>query len=74
MLGVLAVTVGSLPLAFHLAPGLARVHVAGLPLAWLLLGVLVYPLLLVLGWWYVRSAERIERAFAELMTETESEE
>jgi hypothetical protein len=69
VLTILALTVGLLPLLFHLAPGLAEVHVAGLPLAWLLLGVLAYPALLVLGWAYVRRAERNERDFAELVSE-----
>jgi hypothetical protein len=68
---VLALTVGSLPLVFHLWPGLAEVHVAGVPLPWWLLGVLVYPTLLGLGWAYVRRAERNERDFAELVSEVE---
>jgi hypothetical protein len=72
VLAVLAVTVGSLPLLFHLWPGLAAVDVAGLPLAWLLLGVLVHPVLVGLGWWYVRSAERNERDFADLMGEVDA--
>jgi hypothetical protein len=67
VLGTLAATVGLLPLLFHLAPGLATVHVLGLPLAWLVLGVLVYPLLVLLGWIYVRRAERNERHFADLI-------
>lgn len=68
---VLAVTVGGLPLLFHLAPGLGGVRLLGLPLPWLLLGVLVYPWLLFLGWSYVRRAERNERDFAELVGEDE---
>jgi len=67
ILGVLALTVGSLPLLFHLFPGLAGVHVLGLPLAWLLLGVLVYPWLVLLGLRYVRRAERNEHDFALLL-------
>jgi hypothetical protein len=47
------------------------VQLLGLPLPWWLLGVLVYPTLLVLGWAYVRRAERNERDFAELMSEVE---
>ena len=54
---VLALTVGMLPLLFHLLPGLADVTIAGLPLSWLLLGVGVYPALLLLGWVYVRRAD-----------------
>jgi hypothetical protein len=67
ILGLLALTVGSLPLLFHLFPGLAGLDVAGLPLAWLLLGVLVYPWLLLLGFRFVRRAESNERDFAVLL-------
>ena len=69
ILFVLAITVGVLPLLFHLAPGLADVRLLGVPLAWLLLGVLVYPWLIVLGWVYVRQAEGNERDFAALVDE-----
>ncbi|MCW2791275.1 MAG: hypothetical protein JWO76_373 [Nocardioides sp.] len=74
-LGILAVllgTVGVLPLLFHVVPRLGAVHVAGLPLAWLLLGILVYPFLFLLGWLYVRRAERNERDFADLMGEVDA--
>ncbi|MDO9455598.1 hypothetical protein [Nocardioides sp.] len=71
ILGLLALTVGSLPLVFFLVPGLDDVHLLGLPMAWLVLGVLVYPWLVLLGWRYVRRAERNERDFAELMGEVE---
>lgn len=67
VLTALALTLGLLPLAFHLWPGLADLDVAGMPLAWLLLGVVVYPFLLLLGWRYVRSVERNERDFADLV-------
>jgi hypothetical protein len=66
---LLVLTVGSLPLAFHLVPPLSDVQVGRVPLAWLLLGALVYPLLVLLGWFYVRRAERHERDFADLMSE-----
>lgn len=69
ILVVLALTAGALPLLFHLAPGLADVRLLGVPLAWLLLGVLVYPWLIVLGWVYVRQAEANERDFAALVDE-----
>ena len=39
----------------------------GMPLAWVLLGAAVYPLLWFLGWFYVRSAERNERDFADVV-------
>ncbi|HWJ65621.1 MAG TPA: hypothetical protein VNT31_03000 [Nocardioides sp.] len=67
VLVVLGATLGTLPLVFHLWPGLADVRVAGLPIAWLGLGAVVYPFLLLLGWRYVRSVERNEQAFADLV-------
>jgi hypothetical protein len=71
---VLAVSVGSLPLLFHLVPSLAGRHVLGLPLAWVLLGVLVYPWLFVLGRWFVRRAERNEHDFVLLLQVLEDDE
>ena len=66
ILALLAVTVGALPLVFHLLPGLATHQVLGLPLSWLVLGALVYPALVVLGWAYIKRAERNDADFAEL--------
>ncbi len=69
-MGVLAVVgllLGGLPLLFAVVPSLREVTVLGLPLPWLLLGVLVHPVLLAAAWVYCRQAERIERDFAELV-------
>ena len=67
LLAVLAVLLGGLPLLFALAPASREVQVLGLPLPWLVLGVLVYPGLLAGGWLYLRLAERNEREFADLV-------
>ena len=69
ILAVLVGTVGVLPLIFHLVPDLADVRLLGVPVAWVLLGGLVYPWLVLLGWRYVRAAERNERDFTELFGE-----
>ena len=66
LLPVLTFALG-VPLAFHLAPGLAEVRLLGVPLAWLVLGGFVYPFLWLLGRSYVRRAERNEQDFAELV-------
>ena len=66
-LGVYAVLLGGLPLLFALAPRLRSVQLLGLPLPWLLLGVLVYPGLAFGAWVFVRAAERNERDFVELV-------
>jgi len=64
---IFAVLLGGLPLVLALQPQLAAMHALGLPLPWLLLGVLVYPSLVVAAWFYVRQAERNERDFSELV-------
>jgi hypothetical protein len=58
---------GLLPLLFALSPATRTQHVLGLPLPWLVLGVLVYPAFVAAGWFYVRGAERHERDFTELV-------
>lgn len=63
----LVVLLGSLPLAFYLRPGLADAEVFGVPAAWLVLGVLTYPLLVFLGWRYVHRVERNERDFTAIV-------
>jgi putative solute:sodium symporter small subunit len=64
---ILGLTVGMLPLLFHLAPGLAEVPVLGMPLSWVVLAFGCYPVLVLLGWRYVRLAERNERAFTRVV-------
>lgn len=66
-LAPIVVFAAGLPLFFYLAPGLADVSVLGVPVAWVLLGAIVYPLLVACGWWYVRAAERTEREFSDLV-------
>ena len=44
-------------------------QVGPLPLWWLLLGLLVYPAIFGVGWWYVRLAQRNEDRFAALLDE-----
>jgi hypothetical protein len=67
LLAVLAVLLGGLPLVFAVAPATRDVQVLGLPLPWLVLGVLVYPAMVVGGTVYLRLAERNERDFTELV-------
>jgi hypothetical protein len=63
VLAVGAVLLGGLPLVFALAPSTRDVAIAGIPLAWVVLGVAVYPAALVTARFYVRASERIEREF-----------
>jgi hypothetical protein len=64
---LLAIVVGGLPLIFMLVGPVREARVLGLPLPWLLLAVLIYPLFVGTAWWYVRQAERNERDFTELV-------
>lgn len=64
---VFGLLAGGLPLLFALVPASRTAGLLGLPLPWLLLGVLVYPALLAGAWTYVRQAERNERDFVELV-------
>lgn len=66
-LGAVVVGLGAWPLLFWLAPQLAEVRVLGIPLAWLVIGIAVYPFLWFVGWRFVRAAERNEEAFASLL-------
>lgn len=63
----LGVLLGGLPLLFAVWPGSAHIHVLGMPLPWMLLGVLAYPVLIALGALHVRAAERNERSFIALV-------
>lgn len=74
VVGTMALTLGSLPAVFYLAPGLADVRVLGVPLAWAVLAGAVYPFLFVLGWLHVRRSEANERDFVDLVARRESPE
>jgi hypothetical protein len=67
LLTVLAVLLGGLPLLFAVVPATRDVVVLGLPLPWLVLGVLVYPALVLGGVVHLRLAERHERDFVDLV-------
>ncbi len=67
LLTLLAVLLGGLPLLFSVVPATRDVVVLGLPLPWLVLGVLVYPALVLGGAVHLRLAERHERDFVELV-------
>ncbi|MBS43689.1 MAG: hypothetical protein CMH83_11130 [Nocardioides sp.] len=72
VVGVLMLTVGALPVLFVVLPGLVDRTLLGVPVPWVVIGVVTYPWLVVLGWWFVRRAERNESRFAELVEELEA--
>ena len=49
-----------LPLVLYLAPGLDGVRLLGVPVSWLAVAVLPWPVLGGLAWWQLRRAERAE--------------
>ena len=61
------VTLGALPLLFALVPATRRSSLFDLPLPWIVLGVLVYPGVVLTAQWYTRSSERIEAEFGDLV-------
>ncbi|KRV47764.1 hypothetical protein AQ490_05150 [Wenjunlia vitaminophila] len=65
--GVLALLVGTLPLVFAAVPDGLGPWLSGPALVWLVLGGATYPVLLCLGHWYVRRAERNEQDFVDLV-------
>lgn len=58
---------GSLPLLFWLFEPLREAELWGIRLPWLVLGVLPYPVLLLIGYLSTRSAQRHERDFERLV-------
>ncbi len=67
---VLALTVvglAALPITLILVPATRTLTVVGVPFAWLVLGIAVYPAAWFLARWYTRQAERIEQDFAEVV-------
>ncbi|MCW0213776.1 MAG: hypothetical protein OJJ54_10480 [Pseudonocardia sp.] len=62
---VAVIVLGLLPALFAVFPEIGRAEVLGIRLPWLLLGALVYPFLLGLGWLHTRAAEKVEQSFAD---------
>lgn len=65
--GVYVLLLGGLPLLFAIVPSVRSRELLGLPLPWLVLGLLVPALLLGGAVLYVRLAERTEQEFIELV-------
>ncbi|GAA0940411.1 hypothetical protein [Pseudonocardia zijingensis] len=62
VLALLGALLLGLPLLLAGAPALDTVRVAGIPVSWLAVGVLPFPLMALLAGWQLRKAERAERA------------
>ncbi len=64
---LVVVPLALLPIVFGLWPSVRALQVGPVPLWWLILGVLVYPAILAVGWWYVRHADTNEDEFTDLV-------
>lgn len=62
-----AIGVGWLPALFLLVPSASAATLGPMPVPWLVVGVLLYPAVVVAAAVHVRSAERIERDFVDLL-------
>jgi hypothetical protein len=64
---LLAAVVGGLLTAtlllFIIAPAAASARLGGMPLTWILLGVLSYPTFAIIGWQYRKRADHIDDEF-----------
>jgi hypothetical protein len=69
VLGVVAATLLGLPLLFAVVPATRELHLGPLPFSWVVLGVLLYPAMMVVAAVYSRQAERTERRFADIVTQ-----
>lgn len=65
--GTVVVPLGALPLVFAIAPSVRTVRVLGLELPWLLLGVVAYPVMGAMAWFFVHQAEHTERDYTDLV-------
>lgn len=57
----------AMPLVFGAFPSIRALRIGPMPLWWVLLGVVVYPAMLAVGWWYVRQADRNEAQFTDMV-------
>jgi hypothetical protein len=58
-----AAFLAAVPLLGYLLPAFSRARLLGVPLPWLVIGVLPFPLLFLVGYAFNRVAERNEREF-----------
>jgi len=54
------VLLAGLPLLFSAWPALDGMRLLGIPVSWLMLAVLPYPVMVLIAWWQLRRAERVE--------------
>jgi hypothetical protein len=67
LLALVVLGLGGLPVLFILLPEVAAHPVGPVTVAWVVVGALLFPALLGAAWWHVRTAERVERDFTEIL-------
>ena len=67
LLAVVLLGLGGLPVLFELLPEVANYPIGPVTVAWLILSVAIFPALFAAAWWHVRTAERVERDFTEIL-------
>lgn len=60
-------SLGGLPLLFHFVPATRYARLLGVPFAWWVLGLLVYPTAVLIARQYVRASERLEQDFTAMV-------
>ncbi|KAA5836144.1 hypothetical protein ABT337_13865 [Saccharopolyspora hirsuta] len=65
--GVVVAVLFGFPVLFWAVPSAGDVEVLGIRLPWLLLGVLIYPFFVLIGYFCTRRAERHERDFLDMV-------
>jgi len=61
------VSLGGLPLLFLFVPATRTLEIGPVPLPWLVLAVVVYPVAIIVARYYVRASERIEAEFSHVV-------
>jgi hypothetical protein len=66
-LALAVAVIAAFPVTMALLPGARKLTVAGLPLTLIVLGAGIFPLLMVVGWFYNRQASQLEARFIDLV-------
>jgi hypothetical protein len=66
-LALAGAVIASFPVIMALLPSAREMTVAGLPLTLIVLGAGIFPVLMVIGWFYNRQASQLEARFIDLV-------
>jgi hypothetical protein len=66
-LALAGAVIASVPVIMALLPSARKATVAGLPLTLIVLGAGIFPVLMVIGWFYNRQASQLEARFIDLV-------